>query len=122
MSNLATLTRGNSAEKRAHAAVIEAGCELTAIAHDLDPHDKAEAYELAHVRGLLAEALATRQVQPVRVALEWVERLIERDGRENSEYHAPICEIGRTVAGYHDRMGLGRLMNISASCDSGDAA
>lgn len=81
--------------------------------------------ECAAMRGLvklLAEAIATRQVGPVRLALEWMDRLIERDGRENSEYHAPIGEIGRTVARYHDEVGLTRLMKLTAGANSGDAA
>jgi hypothetical protein len=98
--------------------VIEAGMSLTDIGHELEPHDCAEAQELATVRRLVQEAIQTLKLAPLTVALPIMDSLIERDGYENGELHAPIREIGRTVAGYHDKVGLTRLMTLTSGNDA----
>ena len=106
------ITRGCSSAKRAHAAVVYAGMELTAIGHELEPHDIAEAHELEMAYALLSEGLEKHDWSKVRKAQQLINSLRHRDHIENAEYHEPIREIGRTVAGYHDSVGLTRLREV----------
>ena len=109
---------GASSLERDHSEVVESGIELQVIGQELEPHDIAEAHELEMAHALLAEAIQKRDWGKVRHALRLINSLRRRDRIENAEYHQPIRAIGRTVAGYHDRVGLKRLIN----CSNPDAA
>ncbi len=111
-----------------HVEVVETAMDLVDIGRKMDPHDHLESQKLAKVHVLLGEALDTRQVGPVRMALAIVEQLIEENEYEDRELHAPIEPAGKLIGGYHDRIGLTGLAKmikekqITAIGTSGDAA